>query len=159
MFLLNGNPLAIDTPFTTPDGTQYPANWLRLASAEEKAEVGITEVADPVRADDRFYWNGDINTPRALEDEEQTDEQGNVSVVKGLKSQFISQIKATAGSMLSATDWKIVRAAEGIKPVDADTLAARAAIRAASDANEVAVLATTTVAELAALQLTWPEVM
>lgn len=158
MFLLNGKPLAIDVPFSTEDGTQYPANWLRLASDDDKAAVGITEVADPVRADDRFYWNGDINTPKALDDKEQTDEQGNKSVAQGLKSQFIGQIKAQAGSMLSATDWKIVRAAEGIKAVDQATLTARAEIRAASDANEAAVLACTTVAELAALQFTWPEV-
>lgn len=153
MFLLNGKPLAIDVPFSTDDGTQYPANWLRLSSADEKAAIGITEVADPVRADDRFYWDGDINNPKALEDK--VEEDG--SITKGLKSQFIGQIKATAGSMLAASDWKIVRAAEGIKPCDAATLAARAAIRAASDANEAAVTACTTVAELADLQLTWPE--
>ena len=57
MFLLNNNPLPTDTQFTV-NGIQYPANWLRLTSAEEKAAIGITEVADPVRADDRFYWNG-----------------------------------------------------------------------------------------------------
>lgn len=75
---------------------------------------------------------------------------------KGLKSQMIAQVKATAGSLLAATDWKVVRASEGVKPVDADTLAARAAIRAASDKNEVAITACTSVDALAVLQITWP---
>ena len=41
MFLLNGEPLAIDTPFTADD-IQYPANWLRLSTLEEKEAIGIT---------------------------------------------------------------------------------------------------------------------
>jgi hypothetical protein len=96
MFLLNNNPLPTDTPFTV-NGIQYPANWLRLTSAEEKAAIGITEVADPVRADDRFYWNGDVSTPRPLET---------------LKDQFSAQVKDTANKMLAPTDWMIIRKAE-----------------------------------------------
>ncbi len=159
MFLLNDKPLSPDTPFTTDNGTQYPANWLRLASVEEREDIGITEVPDPVRADDRFYWNGDINTPKALEDEiviPEDDQDFESYTQKGLKSVFIGQVKQTAASLLAPTDWKVTRAAEGIKPVDAETLAARAAIRAASDANEAAIEACTTVEELAALQFEWP---
>ena len=141
MFLLDGKPLAVDTPFTANE-IQYPANWLRLASAEEKAAIGITEVPDPVRADDRFYWDGDLSNPKDLAQ---------------VKSMLISQIKSTAGSMLSGTDWRIVRAAEGVKPVDQDTLDSRAAIRSASDANEALVEAATSVDELAVLSFTWPD--
>jgi len=47
MFLLNGKPLALDVPFETPNGTQYPANWLRLASPEDRKDIGFTEVPDP----------------------------------------------------------------------------------------------------------------
>jgi hypothetical protein len=50
MFMLNGNPLPLDTPFDA-NGVQYPANWLRLTSADEKAAIGITEVADPAPHD------------------------------------------------------------------------------------------------------------
>lgn len=138
MFLLNGNPLALDTPFDA-NGVQYPANWLRLTSAEEKAAIGITEVADPAPHDDRFYWAPGV--PKDLDQ---------------LKKQMTEQVKATAGSLLAPTDWKIVRAAEGVKPADADTLAKRTAIRAASDANEAAIAACTSVDALAALQMTWP---
>lgn len=176
MFLLNGNPLAVDTPFTAND-IQYPANWLRLSTAEEKAAIGITEVPDPVRADDRFYWNGDINNPKALEDKEEVDENGNPLyvkvldktdpknpvmvdsterlVTKGLKSQFIAQVKAQAGSLLAQTDWKVIRAAEGGKALDDATKAERIAIRTKSDDFEAQIKACTTVEQLAALQFNW----
>lgn len=173
MFLLNDKPLSPDIAFTHDD-IQYPANWLRLASAEEKAAIGITEVADVVPHDDRFYWA--LGIPKALDDVLATKEDGSPLMVQvydaatnsmvdtdkqvvqvGLKSQMIAQVKQTAGSLLAITDWKITRAAEGVKPVDAETLAARAAIRVASDANEVAIKACTNVDELAALQMNWPK--
>lgn len=174
MFLLNNKPLALDVPFTTEDGTQYPANWLRLASAEEKAAIGITETADPALYDDRFYWAPGV--PKQLEDVPAVKENGSPLMEQvydpvsksmvdtdkqviqiGLKSQFIAQVKATAAAMLSQTDWKVTRAAEGVKPVDAKTLADRAAIRAASDTNEQAIKACSTVEALAALELVWPK--
>jgi hypothetical protein len=163
MFLLNGKPLAVDTAFKTEDGTQYPANWLRLSTADEKSAIGITEVPDPVRADDRFYWNGDINNPKALEDKAETDkdgkpllnEKGEQVITKGLKSQFISQVKAQAGSLLNTTDWKVVRAAEGGKALDDETKNARTAIRTKSDEFEAQIKACTTVEQLAALQFNW----
>ena len=151
-FKIGSKVIPLDTPFSHSD-FQYPANWIRLASEEDKAAIGLVWEADPVRADDRFYWNGDINNPKALEDV--TNEDG--SVTKGLKSQLIAQVKATAGSLLSATDWKIVRAAEGIKPADEATLAKRAEIRTWSDATEAAILACSTVEELIAVPLSFPQ--
>lgn len=139
MFLLNGQPLPLDTPFVHNE-IQYPANWLRLTTLEEKEAIGITEVPDPVAYDDRYYWGPD--NPKDLDQ---------------CKANMVSQIKQTAGSMLAPTDWKIIRAVETSVPVAAETLAARAAIRTASNANESAVAACTTVDELAALQMTWPE--
>lgn len=91
MFLLNGNPLPLDTPFTI-DGTSYPANWLRLTSIEEKNAVGITEVPDPEHYDDRFYWG--VDNPKDL-------------VV--LKTTWATQFKQQANAMLAPTDWTIVR--------------------------------------------------
>ena len=139
MFMLNGSPLALDTPFTSND-IQYPANWLRMTTMEEKEAIGITEVAEPDRYDDRYYWG--VGNPKDLDQ---------------CKANMVTQIKAAAGSMLAPTDWKVIRATETGIPLDADTLTARADIRAASNTNESAVAACTTVDELAALQLTWPE--
>lgn len=150
-FKIGNKVIPLDTPFTHGD-LQYPANWIRLASEQDKAAIGLVWEADPVRADDRFYWDGNINNPKALEDV--TNEDGKVT--KGLKSQLISQVKASAGSLLAATDWKVVRAAEGVKPTDEVTLADRAAIRAWSDTTEDAIKACTTVEELIAVPLSFP---
>ena len=139
MFMLNDKPLALDTSFTHND-IQYPANWLRMTTLAEKEAIGITEISDPVAYDDRYYWGPD--NPKDLDQ---------------CKANLITQIKQAAGSMLSPTDWKIIRAAETGTSVDAATLTARAAIRTASNANEAAVAACATVDELAGLQLTWPE--
>jgi hypothetical protein len=174
MFLLNGKPLAVDTAFTTENGTQYPSNWLRLSTADEKSAIGITEVPDPVRASDVFYWDGDINNPKALEDKlevkedgtplyvqkynpvtEQMEDTDKQVVTKGLKSNFIAQVKAQAGSLLNATDWKVIRAAEGGKALDDETKAARIAIRTKSDEFEAQIKACTTVEQLAAIEFTW----
>jgi len=156
MFLFKGNVLQLDTPFTDND-IQYPANWLRLASQEERTALGIEELPDPVRADDRFYITGDINFPRPLEDETITSEEGDSYLKRGLKYEFINSVKNHANSLLSATDWKIIRATETSTYVDPAVLAARAAIREACNQNEQAIIACTSVAQLAALNFTWPE--
>ena len=145
MFLLNGKALAIDTPFEY-EGVRYPANWLRLSTLEEKEAIGITEVVEEARPDDRFYWvtdNGDgtyTATPKDLED---------------LKSQIVTQVKAIAGTMLAQSDWKIIRQAEGGTAADAETLYTRSAIRERSNAHEASINVCTSVEELAALSFDW----
>jgi hypothetical protein len=64
MFTLNGNTINIYRSYTAPDGTKYP----NLRNPATRAALGIVEVADPVRLDDRFYWNGNADNPRALDD-------------------------------------------------------------------------------------------
>ena len=97
MFLLNGNPISLDQPFTTPDGTQYPANWLRLASVEDKEAIGITEVSNPPSWDQRYYWGYDDEGELIPKD------------LDGLKTLHISQTKETANTLLGSTDWYIIR--------------------------------------------------
>ena len=148
MFLLNGSPLPLDTPFTI-DGTSYPANWLRLTSIEEKNAVGITEVADTTtHYDDRFYWG--VDNPKLLNDREESDEAGNPLyvqvydptvgehgamvntserlVTKGLKSQWIATVKDTANKILAQTDWMVIRKAERNIDIPAATVTHRAAV-------------------------------
>ena len=142
MILVNNNPLPTDTPFTV-NGVQYPANWLRLTSAEEKATIGITEVADAVREDDRFYWNGVKANPRPLET---------------LKEQFSAQVKDTANKMLAPTDWMIIRKAERNVNVPEDIATYRAAIVTACASNETAIDDAEDVEALQAVvyALSWP---
>lgn len=138
MFLLDGKPLAVDTPFTAND-TQYPANWLRLASAEEKASIGISEVPDPEGYDDRFYWG-----------------PGNPKDLQTLKTTLVSQVKTTAGSLISASDWKVTRLVETSTPVDEGTLAFRASVRERSNELEASINAASSVPALEAIEFSWP---
>lgn len=59
MFIRKGLPFNIDAPFTGDDGTQYPAGWLKGQDAEGLLAFGITEVADPVYKDPKYYANSD----------------------------------------------------------------------------------------------------
>ena len=121
-FLLNGKPLAVDIPFTYGD-IHYPANWLRLSTAQEKKDLGITEVADTPVYDSRFYLGN--GTAKPLDDEDAKDTEGNLlknedgsqMVIKGVKSILKEQEKATAGSLLARYDWYVVRKAETSKAI------------------------------------------
>ena len=176
MFQLNGKNLPVDTPFTANE-IQYPANWLRLSTQSEKEAIGITEVADAVRADDRFYWDGNVNNPKALEDKEESDENGNPLyvkvlgtvngqpamvdttkrlVTKGLKSVFKDQVRNTCYSILLQTDWAVVRKAERAIEIPADITTYRADVLATLDDLESKITAVTSVEELAALNLSFP---
>ena len=126
MFLLNGNPLPLDTPFTI-DGTSYPANWLRLTSIAEKNAVGITEVADTqVTYDDRFYWG--VDNPKQLDDITVTPEQGDPYTQHGLKHQWTATVKDTANKLLFQSDWMVIRKVERNVVISADTVTYRAAV-------------------------------
>ena len=166
MYKVNNKPLPLDRAFTLGD-IQYPANWLRRSTSDARAALGITWEAEATRADDRFYWNGDITNPKALEDREEVDEDGNPMyvqewdaeaevmtdtderlVAKGLKSNWIAQVKHTAGTMLAGTDWMVIRKAERDVPIDADVVTKRAAILAEANRLETAIAACADVAAL-----------
>lgn len=126
MFLLNGNPLPIDTPFEI-NGTHYPANWLRLTSIEEKNAVGITEVEDQTtQYDDRFWWG--VDNPKQLDDLTVTPEEGEPYIQHGLKHQWTAQVKETANKLLAQTDWMVIRKVERNVDIPANTVTYRAAV-------------------------------
>jgi hypothetical protein len=111
-----------------------------LATAKQKKAIGITEEADPVRADDRFYWDGDIKNPKDL---------------AGLKTQFVNQVRAQAGSLLSPTDWKVIRATEAGDTIEDELKTQRQAIRTKCNNFEAEIARCKTVADLAAMQFNW----
>ena len=141
-FKLDGSPLAVDVAFTTSDGTQYPANWLRLASADEKTALGITEVADDPTFDSRFYWGN--GTAKTLTDTNEVDENGDPLldengdqvVTLGVKSVLKAQEKATAGSLLAKYDWYVVRKAEKSTAIPTAITTYRDGVRTACDTRE-----------------------
>ena len=143
-FILDGKTLQQGVAFTDKDGNQYAANFLQLASLEEKEAIGITEIADPILADDRFYWSGDINNPKALDDKDEE----NGSVTKGLKSVYIAQIKDTTNKLLAQSDWYVIRKLERNIDIPTDIADKRSAIITESNRLETAINAVADVAEL-----------
>ena len=129
MLILNEKPLPYDRAFTHDD-IQYPANWLRLASLEEKEAIGITEVADAPWYDQRFYWG--VDNPKQLEDV--TDEDGNTTT--GLKTQWSATQEEIAASLLAPSDWRIIKAKETGTNIPSAWKAYRAAIRTVCNARQ-----------------------
>ena len=176
MFLLNGNPLPLDTPFQI-DGTSYPANWLRLTSIEEKNAVGITEVADTQATyNDQFYWG--VDNPKLLNDREESDEDGNPMyvqvydsatqamvdsserlVTKGLKSQWTAQVKDTANKLLAQSDLMVIRKFERSVDIPTDVATYRTAVITEANRLETGIDGSVDVPALIAVVTTqtWPE--
>ena len=122
MFVLNGSPLQVDVAFSY-NGVSYPANWLRLTTLAEKEAIGITEVPDPARPDDRFYYvDGNGNgVPKDLD---------------GLKKTWSEQVDETAYSLLLTSDWMVVRKNETGTEIPAEWLAYRSAVRSSAASNK-----------------------
>ena len=154
MFILNGKPLSLDRAFTTPDGTQYPANWLRLATPQQREAIGITEQANPPSYDQQYYWgydqNGDL-IPKQLEDEVVTPEGGEPYTQTGLKTLHIRQTKETANTLLAPTDWYVVRKFERNIDIPVGIVSYRANVISVSEERETLIGLTTSVSELKGL--------
>ena len=117
-FKLDGKTLPVDVPFTSA-GINYPANWLRLTTLDEKKAIGITEVSDEPTYDQRFYWG--VDNPKDLTQ---------------LKKDWLQKQKDIAASLLSKYDWYVTRKSE--KGIDIpDTIQTyRDDIRTACNARE-----------------------
>ena len=73
-------------------------------------------------------------TPMSLDDTTTTDPTtGEITTTPGLKSNAITVQNQQAGGILQATDWMVVRAAEGGTPVPSDIETWRAAVRTKSN--------------------------
>ena len=153
-YQLDSKPLNADVAFKTSDGTQYPANWLRLATADEKKKIGITEVADPAYYDERFYWSESKAKDLADSDAKDADgnlvkdADGNQVINKGLKTRWVEMQKETAGRLLAKYDWYVVRKAEKTTAIPAAIKTYRDAIRTTCTTRENEINACSDVAAL-----------
>ena len=143
-YKLNEQFISIDRKYTTADGVTYP----HLRSAEVRQQLGVEEMPDAERKDERFYMHSEnadgsfTITPRDLEDgETYTDLRGVERRVLGLKSQWIAQVKDTAGKMLAQTDWMVIRKAERAVDIPQSVADTRAAIITEADRLEAAIVA------------------
>jgi hypothetical protein len=136
MFILDGKPLSPDSAFTH-NGIQYPADWLRLTTLEQKEAIGITEAPDPAIWDQRFYWGYDSDGNLIPKDHSQ------------LTTQWSEQTRTTAGTLLAPTDWMIVRESDNETPVPLTIKTARQNIRLLCHQKISNIGITTTTPELA----------
>jgi hypothetical protein len=137
MFILDGRTLSPDAPFSH-DGVNYPANWLRLSSLEEKQAIGIQEVSDPPIYDQRFYWGYDQDGNLIPKDHAQ------------LVDQWSQQVRQTANGLLLPSDWMIVREVDNGIQVDPAWRTWREDVRLAAGSKVLEIGQTTTTDQLAA---------
>lgn len=136
------------------------------ANAAYALEQGAVEVVEGEQKDQRFYWvtfshyevTGSTvtrtytNTPKALEDVTETPEgQTEPVTTTGLKTQWIAQCKAAAGSALAQTDWCVTRKFERGIDIPTSIAAERAQIVSDCNTKEAAIAACTTVEQLMAV--------
>lgn len=127
------------------DGITHPTNWAIWSDADKKA-AGLTWEDPPAPYDNRFYW--DASTPKALDDVNAVDEDGNAVldengeqvVTLGLKSQWKATIKQQAAGLLAPTDWYVTRKAEdNTATIPSNVTTYRAAVRTKSGQIETAI--------------------
>lgn len=160
--------ISIFAPYTIwsdKNGVQHSPDSLLSLTPSQKQDLGIYDVAYAARPDDRFYSIADNSpefdsvekivkvtytaTPKELEDDGEA---------KGLKSNWIGQFKSASNSLLSQTDWMLVRKIERNVDVPEATATFRAAVIAEANRLETAISAASTVEELIAAveSASWP---
>jgi hypothetical protein len=154
--LSDGTKLPLDVAFTTPDGVQRPANFLRLSTERDRELLGITWVDETSNNyDQRFYWG--VDNPKQLNDEAILDEDGNDTgeVQTGLKTLWKAKQNEIAASLLAPSDWRVVKelevnssfsAAKTAYPTEWQTY--RAAVRTACNTRQAEIDACSDVAAL-----------
>jgi hypothetical protein len=135
-YKLGDRTLALDVPWEHND-VQYPANWLRLSTAQDRAELGIVWENAGASWNQTFYWGYDAD--------------GNLlpKTYTDLKTQWIATTKDTANKLLQPSDWMVVRAAEGGTAVPSAWTTWRATIRTECGTMVTAIEATADVGDTA----------
>ena len=136
-YQLNGKALPLDVAFTTPDGVQRPANFLRLSTERDRELLGITWVAETSNNyDQRFYWSP--TNPKQLNDEAILDEDGNDTgeVQTGLKTLWKAKQNQIAASLLATSDWRVIKAKETSTNIPSTWKTYRAAVRTACNTRQ-----------------------
>jgi hypothetical protein len=144
-------------PSTMDIGGKLYMSFNKL-SKEQLEELGYYDVVKPAIDVDtqslgNLYFDGSVFTREIIEknfDAVNTDEDGVETPAYDLaakKKQIIATLKGMCGSMLSGTDWQVIRLSERGIAIDEDVLAERAEAIAKCDEKEAEVNALTTYLE------------
>ena len=108
-YYLGSRALPMDRPWTADNGTQYPANWLRLSSTADRDAIGVSWGAEAETWDQRFYWSPTL--AKQLDDKTETVD-GVETTTTGLKTLWKSTQDDIAGTLIAPSDWRIIKAKE-----------------------------------------------
>ena len=154
----DGKEIKVGYSWVDKSGFKHPYNWATAWTDKNKKDWGITWTDDPdTKFDNRFYWSKGIE--RKLADEDATDAKGNKLkdvdgnqiINEGLKTIWVRKTKDTANSMLTKTDWYVVRKAEGGSNVPSSVTTSRTNIRNACKTIEDKINACSKLSEFMAL--------
>ena len=152
IYKCNGKAIRPGQQFVDADGTVHPGSWYTY-SPSTKTEIGITEIIQESPPSSIFHWwsynaDGTVNaTAKPLDDVNEVDEEGSPLldedgkqvVTLGVKSNLIGQVRAQQGSLLSQTDWALVRYVDTSVAVPANIQTWRDAIRVKATEMEAAI--------------------
>tara|TARA_A100001391_G_scaffold145919_2_gene103524 strand:+ start:3095 stop:3649 length:555 start_codon:yes stop_codon:yes gene_type:complete len=155
----NGRIIQIGKAWIADDNTKHPRGWVNW-SADLKKTRGLVWEDDPVieRFDDRFYWAKGIE--KKLDDENVVDDDGKAvidsftgkqMINRGLKYQWIEKIKSSANSLLTVSDWYVIRKSETDIAIPSDISKYRSDVRTASKTIEDKINACSKLSEFIAL--------
>ena len=147
-YQIGSRALPMDRPWKT-ETAQYPANWLRLSTAADRAAIGVVWVADTAATwDQRFYWG--VDNSKQLNDEPAVDEDGNELgyTPTGLKTQWKATQNEIAASLIAPSDWRIIKAKETSTNIPTAWKTYRAAVRTSCNTRQTEIDACTTVEAL-----------
>tara|TARA_B110000914_G_C15467970_1_gene449218 strand:+ start:278 stop:892 length:615 start_codon:yes stop_codon:yes gene_type:complete len=159
------------------NGVQHPRSIFSMWTKEEKIAIGIYDVIMAPTYDDKYYIShnptyavvGD-NVVQSiekagdheLEDKHSTDEEskkmfdldGKPIINFGLKSKAIDTVKSQQASMLSQTDWAIIRKSDNGTEIPDNIQTYRDAVRVKAEEMEEAITKTTTMEAFKKLSIT-----
>lgn len=146
-YKVNDRTLPMDVPFSLED-KNFPANWLRLSTSEDRAKLGIKWEQPPELQfkDERFYrnWVEDgkvVSKPRDLDQ---------------LKRQMLADCRRVAHAMLSGSDWMVIRREDVGDPIPSEWQTWRELVRYESTRQEQQINEAKDVEALANIVPNWP---
>ena len=155
MFKYNTQTLRPGRGWTDDNGITHPRNW-NIWSTAEKTAAGVTEVIEDTPPDSRLYnWSMDRDGKITSTAKAMADAGSGLNLVLGVKSVLKNEVKSQQESLLSQTDWAVVRKSEKSTAIPGNISTWRDAIRTKATAMESAIDGAADTAAVAALFLSW----
>lgn len=138
-YKLPGGKLVSDDMAFTWDEIQYPSNWIKLSTQEQRDAIGLEgPLPAPPWYDQQFYWGYDDEGKLIPKDHAE------------LVTLYCGYCRMNANALLRDTDWMVIREADNGVEVPLEVKAYRQIVREKCGDKVVAIEATTTTDELAA---------